>query len=289
MSSKYDTTYYDNAYEDFKKQQKTSAENQKALTEADFKNRLTQAYISQRQAQRATDEALTKAGIRGGMTETSALKNALAYQNARSGLQTERANALRDIDQKADDNILAYKQTNDAAKNAYIEGREAEDRAVARENAAEKKQTDIQLMTTKYGAYNDVGQLQEALANTTDPNEQIIIQARMNYLNETNTAKQETNNLAYLESKYGGISDVDKLKTMLKNAPTVEEQTIIQNRINLLQDTSDSQKIDRYTAYYSRFYSTDDLKKELNKTTDPIKRMVINNRIGYLYAHNKGY
>ena len=285
----YDTSYYDNAFDEFEKKQRASAETQKTQTEADYNNRLKQAYISNRQTQKATDDALTKAGIRGGMTETSALKNALAYQNARSGLQTERANAIRDIDQKADDNIFAYKQTNDAAKNAYIEGREAEDRAVARENAAEKKQTDIQLMTTKYGAYNDVGQLQEALANTTDPNEQIIIQARMNYLNETNTAKQETNNLAYLESKYGGISDVDKLKTMLKNAPTIEEQTIIQNRINLLQDTSDSQKIDRYNAYYSRFYSTDDLKKELNKTTDPIKRMVINNRIGYLYAHNKGY
>lgn len=285
----YDTSYYDKAYEEFEKKQKQSAQDQKTQTEADYNNRLKQAYIANRQTQKATDEALTRAGIRGGMTETSALKNALAYQNTRTGLQTERANAIREIDKNADNNIFAYKQTNDAAKNAYVEGREAEDREVARQQASEQKETDIQLMTTHYGGITDVKALEEELATTTDPNKKIIIQARINYLNETNTAKQETNNLAYLESKYGGISDVDKLKTMLKNAPTIEEQTIIQNRINLLQDTSDSQEIDRYTAYYSRWYDIDDLKKEYAGTTDPIKRMVINNRLGYIYAHNKGY
>ena len=289
MSSKYDTTYYDNAFDEFEKKQRASAETQKTQTEADYNNRLKQAYIANRQTQRATDEALTKAGIRGGMTETSALKNAIAYQNTKGGLQTERANAIREIDQKADDNIFAYKQANDAARNAYIEGREAEDRASTERKAVEEKEAFKQAATVKYGSYYDVAELQEALANTTNADEQIIIQARINYLNEEARAKQETNNVAYLESKYGGINDVGKLKTMLKNAATTEEKTIIQNRINTINETADAGKADRYTAYYSKFYSIDRLKKELAKTNDPIIRQVINTRIGYIKAHKKGY
>lgn len=285
----YNTSYYDKAYEEFEKKQKQSAQDQKTQTEADYNNRLKQAYIANRQTQKATDEALTKAGIRGGMTETSALKNALAYQNTRTGLQTERANAIREIDKNADNNIFAYKQTNDAAKNAYVEGREAEDREVARQQAAEQKDTNIQLMTTKYGGYTNVNELNNALANTTDPNEQIIIRARINYLNEANKAKQNTNNLAFMESKYNGVSDINALQTALQNAPTTEEKTIIQNRINAITDANNAGKYDQYTALYSRYYDIDNLEKLYRETTDPLRKQVINERIGYLKAQKKGY
>lgn len=285
----YDTSYYDKAYEEFEKKQKQSAQDQKTQTEADYNNRLKQAYIANRQTQKATDEALTRAGIRGGMTETSALKNALAYQNTRNTLGAEKASAIREIDKNADNNIFAYKQTNDAAKNAYVEGREAEDREVARQQASEQKETDIQLMTTHYGGITDVKALEEELATTTDPNKKIIIQARINFLNEQNTAKQETNNIAYLESKYNGISNLDTLKAALKKAPTTEEKTIIQNRINAINETNNAAKYDRYVAIYGQFYNIETLQKKLAKATDPVQKQAIRERIGYLKAQKKGY
>lgn len=182
----YDTSYYDNAYEEFEKKQKQSAENQKAQTEEDYNNRLKQAYISNRQTQKATNDALTSAGIRGGMTETSALKNALAYQNTRTGLQTERANAIREIDKNADDNIFAYKQTTDAAAQSYIEQRQAEDRQIAQteaENkAAQEREDNINFWTSKYSTYYTTSALNKAYKNAKTTAEKAIIKARIGYL-----------------------------------------------------------------------------------------------------------
>lgn len=285
----YDTSYYDKAYEEYEKKRLTSAETQKTDTEADYNNRLKQAYINNRQTEKATNEALTQAGIRGGMTETSALKNALAYQNTRTGLQSERAKAIREIDTNAENDILAYKQTNDAAKNAYIEGREAEDREVQRQAEADQKAANTQLWTATYGGYTDVAELEALIPTITDPTEKAIAMARVNYLNEENTNKANTENTAYLQSKYGGITDLNTLNTALKNAKTTEEKTIIQNQINAVKESNNSQKTERYTAYYSKFYSVDKLKAELKKTKDPVIRTVINNRIGYLMAEKKGY
>lgn len=285
----YDTSYYDKSYEDFEKKQKQSAQDQKTQTEADYNNRLKQAYITNRQTQKATDEALTRAGIRGGMTETSALKNSLAYQNTRNTLGAEKASAIREIDRNADNNIFNYKQTNDAAKNAYIEGREAEDREVARVAEENQKQTNIQLWTAQYGGITDVNELQGMIANITDPTEKAIAMARVNYLNEENTNKANAENTAFLQSKYGGITDLTTLNKALKNAKTTEEKTIIQNQINAVKETNNAQKVERYTAYYSKWYDIDNLNKALKKTTDPVIRTIINNRIGYLKAHKKGY
>lgn len=285
----YDTSYYDKSFEEFEKKQKQSATQQKAQTEADYNNRLKQSYISNMQTQKATDEALKQAGIRGGMTETSALKNATAYQNTRNALGTEKASAIREIDKNADNNIFSYKQTNDAAKNAYIEGREAEDREVARAEEQKQAETNVQIWTAKYGGITDVNELQGMIANITDPTEKAIAMARVNFLNENKAAEDKVSNTAWLQSKYGGITDLSTLNKALKNATTQEEKTIIQNRINAVKETNNAQKVERYTAYYSKWYDTDNLNKELKKTTDPVIRTIINNRIGYLKAQKKGY
>lgn len=285
----YDTSYYDNSYKEFEERQRKSAETQKAQTEADYNNRLKQAYITNRQTEKSTQDALKQAGIRGGMTETAMLKNAAAYQNTRNTLGTEKASAIREIDKNADDNIFAYKQTNDAAKNAYIEGREAEDREVAR--AAEEKQAEanVQLWTATYGGYTDVNELQGMLANITDPTEKAIVQARINYLNEENTNKKNAENTAWLQSKYGGITDLTTLNKALKNATTTEEKTIIQNQINAVTESNNAAKYDQAVAKYSQYYSIKTLEKLRDKATDPIVKQAIRERIGYLKKHNKGY
>lgn len=285
----YNTSYYDKAYEEFEKKQKQSAQDQKTQTEADYNNRLKQAYIANRQTQKATDEALTNAGIRGGMTETSALKNSLAYQNTRNTLGAEKASAIREIDKNADNNIFAYKQTTDAAKNAYVEGREAEDREVARVAEENQKQANVQIWTAQYGGYTDVNELQAMIANITDPTEKAIAMARVNYLNEENTNKANAENTAWLQSKYGGITDLTKLNTALKNAKTKEEKTIIQNQINTVKANKEAAKYDQYTAKYSQYFDLSKLYELRDKATDPIEKQVIRERIGYILSHKKGY
>ena len=46
--AKYDTSFYKNQYNEYVEQQRESANAQKAETEADYNNRLKQAYISNR-------------------------------------------------------------------------------------------------------------------------------------------------------------------------------------------------------------------------------------------------
>ena len=120
------------------------------------------------------------------MTETSALKNAIAYNNTRNSLQSEKAEAIRDIDQTADENIFSYKQTTDAAAQAYVEERESEDRQTAQtaaDNASEKAEEDrTNFWTNKYSTYYDVSSLQKAYKSAKTTEEKAIIYARIGYL-----------------------------------------------------------------------------------------------------------
>ena len=182
----YDTSRYDAMYKDFEKKQKQTAQTQKAQTEEDYNKRLKEAYISNMQNKKALNENLVKAGIRGGATETSNLKSDIAYQNTRNTLGTEKAQAIRDIDENANANIFDYKQTNDAAKLSYIEQREAEARQLAQAEKENKEAVNIDYLTAKYGGYYKTSTLNTALKNAKTQQEKAIIQARINYLTAHN-------------------------------------------------------------------------------------------------------
>lgn len=131
----YDTSYYDKAKEDYKKQAEDAAAKRKTDTESDYNARLKAAYIARQQNQQKLNDNLALAGIRGGTTETSNLKLATNYNGTVNSLNSERANALNNIDTETQQNILANDQSVNTAQQQYIENRESEDRANTREDA----------------------------------------------------------------------------------------------------------------------------------------------------------
>ena len=178
----YDTSRYDELYKDFEKKQRETAEKQKTQTESDFNQRLKEAYISNMQDKKSLGEAMTKAGIRGGATETAMLKTNIGYQNTRNQLGREKAQAIQDIEDNANANIFDYKQANDAAKISYIEQREAEDRQIAQNAVAVEQAAEQDYLAAKYGDVYNITTLNNALANAKTKQEQAIIKARINYL-----------------------------------------------------------------------------------------------------------
>ena len=136
----YDTSYYDKAKEDYKKQAEDAAAKRKTDTESDYTARLKAAYIARQQNQQKLNDNLALAGIRGGTTETSNLKLATNYTGTVNSLNSERANALNNIDTETQQNILANDQSVNTAQQQYTENRESEDRANTREDALRTEQ-----------------------------------------------------------------------------------------------------------------------------------------------------
>lgn len=180
--SKYNTSRYDQLYNDFEKKQKADAAKQKEQTTEDYNQKLKEAYISKMQNQRTLNDSMSKLGIRGGATETSTLKNDINYQSTRNDLNKEKARALQDIDDNASSNIFNYKQTNDAAKISYIEQREAEDRQIAQNEKSTEDAANLDWLQAKYGGIYNTTTLNNALKTATTQQEKAIIQARINYL-----------------------------------------------------------------------------------------------------------
>lgn len=178
----YDTSRYDQLYDEFEKKQKESAAKQKQQAETDYNQRLKEAYISKMQDQKSVQNNLTRAGIRGGATETAMLKTNIGYQNTRNQLGREKAQTMQNIEDNANNNIFDYKQTNDAAKLSYIEQREAEERQLAQAEKENKEAINIDYLTAKYGGIYKTSTLNTALKKATTPQEKAIIQARINYL-----------------------------------------------------------------------------------------------------------
>lgn len=178
----YDTSRYDQLYKDFEKHQKDTAAKQKANAEEQYNARLKEAYISNMQDKKTLADSMARAGIRGGATETAALKTNISYQNTRNDLNKEKAKTLRDIDDNANANIFNYKQANDAAKISYVEQREAEERQLAQNNLEKQEAADLDYLQAKYGGVYDTTTLNNALANAKTQQERAIIQARINYL-----------------------------------------------------------------------------------------------------------
>lgn len=186
--AKYDTSAYDNMYKEYEKEQLNTADKQKQQTTADYNQQLKQAYINKMQNQKTLSDNMSNLGIRGGASETATLNNNLSYQNTRNTLNSSKMQALQTIDDNANANILSYKQTNDAAKQSYIEQREAEDRQIAqskKETEEERKyEEQNNYWTSKYSKYYSEKSLKKALAKAKTSREKAIINARIGYLRE---------------------------------------------------------------------------------------------------------
>lgn len=186
IMAKYNTSYYDKANKEYAKAQDKIATQQKKDATTEANSQLKEAYVTRMQNQRKLNDNLMSAGIRGGTTETANLSLMNNYEKSRGTIQANRQKAIQTINTNTEQNKLAYKQQSDAAKQSYIEQRQAEARANAREDklrkAKETKSARTKYWTSLYGGYYKVSSLQKALKKAKSPEHKAIIRARISYL-----------------------------------------------------------------------------------------------------------
>lgn len=182
----YDTSFYTNQYDEYAKRQDETAKKKAEQSDKAYDAKMREAYISRMQNQKNLNENLSRAGIRGGASETANLNLATNYQNTRNSLNSEKAQASADIYSEAEANKFAYKQTTDAAAQSYVEQRAAEDRQIAQTKAdneeAQAREDEINFLTSKYSTYYKTSTLNTAYKNAKTTAEKAIIKARIGYL-----------------------------------------------------------------------------------------------------------
>lgn len=182
MAYEAQTKRYDDLYNEYAAKVAADKEKSKKRAEEDYNEKLKQLYISKMQDQKSLNENLTKAGIKGGATETSNLKLIANYQNNRNDTEKQKSRALEDIETQANDNLFNYKQTTDASKLSYIEQREAEERQIAQTKKENEEAAQTDLLTAKYAGVYSTATLNTAYKNAKTTREKAIIQARIAYL-----------------------------------------------------------------------------------------------------------
>ena len=134
----YDTSAYDRMIAAYEAKMRADAEAAKKAKAAEYDAQAKAAYIARLQNERTLSDNLARAGIRGGTTETTGARLLSNYENNRNQIEANKSTALTGIDKDASDKIFQYTQAQEAAKLAYLQAREAEDRQIAETQRQEK-------------------------------------------------------------------------------------------------------------------------------------------------------
>lgn len=162
-----DTSYYTNAVKDYTAQ--ANADRQFQISEAQKAQQanLKQAYVNRLQNQRTLNQNLATAGIRGGATETSNLRLANQYGQARAAANTDYTNSVTNINRSIDQNIRDYTSDMQSRAEEYRQNQANARWQAAREdynnqfnarredeaNQYERKQAEIQRQTEYWSNY----------------------------------------------------------------------------------------------------------------------------------------
>ena len=156
-TSDIDTSYYQNAIDQYKDMAEKNRQNQLTQAGTQYENSLKEAYINKMQNQKALGEALAQSGIRGGATETSNLKIANMYGNARAAAGTDYSNSVNSINQAIDQNIFDYTSDMNSRAEEYSQNlsqarwqAEREDLANQRNAEREQAENDRAYYTEQY-------------------------------------------------------------------------------------------------------------------------------------------
>lgn len=112
-----------------------------------------------------------------------------------------------------------------------------------------------------------------------------------NYANQRTSINSQ---LAQSVKDINRTADANKL-AYAQNIDTAEQQARenfgaeIRANVRADKEKAEQQKEANYVAKYSGWYDLKKLRKERDKTKDPIKKRVINARIGLIKQHKKGY
>lgn len=103
-----DTSYYTNAVNTYTQQANKERANQIGDAQRERQSNLRQAYVNRLQNEQSLNNNLAMSGIRGGATETSNLRLANTYGQARASANADYANSVNSINRSFDKNIADY-------------------------------------------------------------------------------------------------------------------------------------------------------------------------------------
>lgn len=174
-----DTSYYDNAKTEFNDQAEQSRATQLGEAQKTQQSALKQAYINRIQDQQKLNRNLAMSGIRGGATETSNLKLANQYGQARANANANYSNSVNTINQNIDQSKFENMQNVNSQAEQYRQNLAQAKWQADREDSANETQRQTEYWsnyyTNFYSGYskNDakkaVKNLQAQLNSTTDP------------------------------------------------------------------------------------------------------------------------
>ena len=182
MADAYNTERYDDLIKRYNKQVDADTAQQIRTARSDADSKLRQAYVQNVQNQRALNHNLAQRGIRGGATQSAQLNLMNQYGANRNAINSDLSNTINAANQNAQSNKNAYALETESARSQYLENREAEDRANAREDAQINYDRQTQMLTAQYSTMYDKKKLQKALESATSDLERQIINARLGYL-----------------------------------------------------------------------------------------------------------
>ena len=113
------TSFYDKAVENYRKQQEQNRATQLAAAQKAQQSALKQAYITRLQNQQKLQQSLATSGIRGGATETSNIRLANQYGLDRNNANTNYNNSVNDINRSIDQNISDYQSDMESRAEEY--------------------------------------------------------------------------------------------------------------------------------------------------------------------------
>lgn len=133
-----DTSFYNKAITDYTKQANTQRNTQLGEAKKTQQAALKQAYVQRAQNERALQDNLAMAGIRGGATETANLRLANTYGQARAAANSDYANSVNQINLAANQNIADYTADMKSRAEEYRQNTAQARWQAAREDAANK-------------------------------------------------------------------------------------------------------------------------------------------------------
>ena len=113
------TSFYDKAVENYRKQQEQNRATQLAAAQKAQQSALKQAYITRLQNQQKLQQSLATSGIRGGATETANIRLANQYGLDRNNANTNYTNSVNDINRSIDQNIADYQSDMESRAEEY--------------------------------------------------------------------------------------------------------------------------------------------------------------------------
>lgn len=133
-----DTSFYTKSANQFAARAEQNRASQIGDAQRQQQSALRAAYVQRAQNQRALNNSLATAGIRGGATETSNLRLASQYGNAVAAANSDYANSVNTINQNIDQSIFDYRQDMAARAEEYRQNQANARWQAAREDYANK-------------------------------------------------------------------------------------------------------------------------------------------------------